>query len=614
MVKRNLKNMLMVTIVAVMSASMLAACQNKAVLEKTDEKTVSEETGSEENQDETVLEETDENTTADSVDSKDEEDRADLKAEVSYKGDSGNIVEQVLTSGNKVFVYIPTGEDINLGRNATWKPIIMVLGNNQDAESAYKFVKENGFAKIAEQEQCVVMNINPSNINSGWGETDKECFTSALGLYSDSTDVQFDPETGMGNNEGILYFPGYSERTYFFADGAAADFAAQYVAPGVLATVNYAESYYKPASMYLSNVSAAPKKIESQNESVEMPVYLVNAADNVQSAFAGFNKENHTVNEVSNKKEAFDSEAVVSGWNEFVKNVRRCLDRSIDIPDYENGYQCINETFTGASDKEIEYYLYIPDEVADASEGTVPLVAGFHGKANCAVTMAYLTEWPSYAKQNGFIYLAVNKHEDLTDDEVMDLLKSLVSKYSIIDTSRIYCTGFSQGSMRTWSLCLSEKYADFFAACAPMNVALLDYYEDAEELSDTTIVMPMTYIGASGSHLREISNQEWFMADMEDMEDALAYVMKRNHTAESYENDGTGAWGMEGTSKKNFDSKYFPEISCEVTSFASEDGNVYTQFGVTNTTHVYQDLHTEIAWNFLKQFSRDEEGNILIEQ
>lgn len=589
MIKKNLKKMLVMTLAAAMAAAALAGCGNKAATEESSENAASEEVKGEADQGEAAPE-----------------------IEVSYTGDSGNIVEQTLTSGNKAFVYVPTGENINLGKNATWKPIIMVLGNNQDAESAYKFIEEDGFADLAAEEQCVVMNINPVDSEAGWGEADQECFVSAIGLYSDSTDVQFDPATGMGNNEGVLYFPGYSERTYFFADGAAADFAAQYVAPGVLATVNYAESYYKPASMYLSNVTVAPESIESQNENAEMPVYLVNAAENVQSAFAGFNKENHTVSAASDKTDSFDFEAVKKGWDEFVGNVRRCMDISIDIPDYETGFECVNKTFTSSTDKDIEYYLYIPEEVADAPEGTVPMVAAFHGKANSAVTMAYLTEWPSYAKQEGFIYLGVNKHEDLTDDEVMEVLESLVEEYSIIDASRVYCTGFSQGSMRTWSLCLSEKYADFFAACAPMNVALLDYYEDAEDLSDSTIVMPMVYIGASGSHLREVSNQEWFMADMEGMEDALAYVMERNHTVDAYENDGTGAWGMEGTSKESFNSKYFPGVTCEVTSFASEDGNVYTEFGVTNTTHVYQDLHTEIAWNFLKQFSRDAEGNVQV--
>ena len=68
---------------------------------------------------------------------------------------SGIVNEFALESGNQAFVYVPQGEGIDVGHNATWKPIILVYNDTVlDADSVEQLAVDGGFADIAAQEQC----------------------------------------------------------------------------------------------------------------------------------------------------------------------------------------------------------------------------------------------------------------------------------------------------------------------------------------------------------------------------------------------------------------------------------------------------------------------------
>ena len=159
-----------------------------------------------------------------------------LSASAAYADDeeeseaSGTINEMTLESGNQAFVYVPEGEGIDVGHNATWKPIILVYNDTVlDADSVEQLAVDGGFADIAAQEQCVITFVNPAD-GAAWSEDDKKSILAAVGstefenaAYSDGTLLPYDEVTGLNENGKL---PGYTERVYVFANGEGADFVS----------------------------------------------------------------------------------------------------------------------------------------------------------------------------------------------------------------------------------------------------------------------------------------------------------------------------------------------------------------------------------------------------
>ena len=537
---------------------------------------------------------------------------------------SGIVNEFALESGNQAFVYVPQGEGIDVGHNATWKPIILVYNDTVlDADSVEQLAVDGGFADIAAQEQCVITFVNPAD-GAAWSEDDKKSILAAVGstefenaAYSDGTLLPYDEATGLNENGKL---PGYTERVYVFANGEGADFVSEYILPGQEDTVHYMDGFYKPSAAFLSNVSAAPEEILSKLESTEMPVYLVNAADEVAEFFEAADSEGHFASVQSDITDGFDAENVLAAWDNLVGNFRRCYDVVIDIPDYEATMDVENETFTASTGSELEYYLYTPASVAGQEDGSAPLVIGMHGNDNSALTMAVISEWPTLAEENGFLYVGFNHCESMTDDEIAEAINDIVENHPVIDKTRLYMTGFSNGSIHTWNILSNEKYKNLLAAAAPMNActALDDYRGDEEAVGKmaTGSIMPVIYFGATSSHILEMPNQPWSIMNIGEPTETIAYIFDRNGVTSDYENDPeAGFWGMEADSEEEITSKYYQDennklVKDIVSTYASEDGTEYTKLVAVTSIHEYEDVNAETAWDFLSQFSRNEDGSI----
>ena len=538
----------------------------------------------------------------------------------------GSINEFTLESGNQAFVYVPQGEGIDVGHNATWKPIILVYNDTAlDELGAGMLAQEGGFSRIAAEEQCVIMFVNPAE-ESGWTENDKKSLLAAVGstefenaAYSDGTLLGYDAETGLNENGKL---PGYTERVYVFANGAGADFVSQYILGGQEDTVHYMDGFYKPAAAYLSNFSSTPAELSSRLEKTEMPVYLVNASAEAEAFYSETDAENHFASAQADNTESFDAENVNAAWNSLVGTVRRCYDVVIDIPDYKETMECENDTFTASTGSALEYYLFTPTAVAGQEEKTAPMVVGMHGNDNSALTMAVITEWPTLAEANGFVYMGLNHCESMTDDEIMEAIQNVMENHPVIDPSRIYMTGFSNGSIHTWNVVSNEKYKNFFAAIAPMNACCTrdDYRGNEEAVGQlaTGSIMPVIYFGATSSHILEMPNQPWSIMNIGEPADTLAYIFARNNVTSDYQNDPeAGFWGKEADSTEEITSKYYQDennklVKDIVSSYASEDGTVYTKLVAVTSIHEYEDVNAETAWAFLSQFSRNEDGSITI--
>lgn len=108
----------------------------------------------------------------------------------------------------------------------------------------------------------------------------------------------------------------------------------------------------------------------------------------------------------------------------------------------------------------LEYWTYAPRQQA----GTVPLVLVFHGGSDNAEFMVWSTGWAQTAAEHGFTVVSVDQHVARTPEQMVTLLDHLLAENPRIDRSRIYASGFSMGSVKSFDL--AEQFPDRFAAVA----------------------------------------------------------------------------------------------------------------------------------------------------
>jgi polyhydroxybutyrate depolymerase len=133
--------------------------------------------------------------------------------------------------------------------------------------------------------------------------------------------------------------------------------------------------------------------------------------------------------------------------------------------------------------RERTFYLDVPDSALTGSP--VPLVLVFHGVLSDGAEIEAVTRFPQKAAQEGFITAAGDgigqswnagvccqpaQGENVDDvGFTRDMVAAIESEYCI-DESRIYVTGFSNGSAMTFRLYCEA--ADLFAAYAPVGGSL----------------------------------------------------------------------------------------------------------------------------------------------
>ncbi len=124
------------------------------------------------------------------------------------------------------------------------------------------------------------------------------------------------------------------------------------------------------------------------------------------------------------------------------------------------------------------WYEYIPEEVANAEDGTIPVVILMHGNTNDPRTQYDSSGWAQIASEEGIILICPEwqghtyqgyTYDAMTDDtnqtadsDVITMLKIIEEKYPQIDTSRIYVSGLSAGCRNSYNMGLSDT--KYFAA------------------------------------------------------------------------------------------------------------------------------------------------------
>ena len=476
-------------------------------------------------------------------------------------------------------------------------------------------------AAVAEQEQGVVAVLNPAG--ESWRAMDAAAVTATLGLFSDSTGAPYDQDgkqcsTNPLTGAEACSYPGSRTRVYLFADSSGADFVNQHVVSGLPVTTPFprfdgqpVQQTWTPTAVWISNPTRA---VVPPTVDVEVPAYVVNADAGVRRAYRALNRTHHLFGSATAaNRRSFDRQALTAGYRQVVG---RAIQRTSEvnthlqvyrIPDYAAEGIKVTHTSATVNGSPLEYFQYVP---STAGGRRVPLVLVFHGGGNHAEYQMWATGWPLLAKRHGFMVVSVNRHVERSAADVVDLLDQLVARHPNIDTTRVYASGFSMGSIKSWSL--GEEFTERFAAIAPTNGSMAPG-------ASVGGLLPTIYFGGTASPLTELPHQKYvtfsYSGQPNDVDKRLRSLFARNGVTDDYSYDASADenWGIAATSTRIARDPEFADVSAAVSEYASADGRVYTALAaVRHASHEPLGVEAEVAWRFMSRFSRNKDGDVVI--
>ena len=504
-------------------------------------------------------------------------------------------------------VFVPDndldGQTNNYGFRA---PLLLVFEQEkQDMESAVSFAQKTGLSDIAARYDSSVLFIYPS-CEGGWEGADSSLYADVIKeikmitVYKDGIveDFNFFTQTFEG-----FFARGAKFRTDIYSCGKSAD----YVAANLLKTLEgdylWGPGEITPAMCSMENLSVTPVV-----ERKDIAVLSVGNSDEINRAFEGC--------EYLLIKDEAD---YVNDYDSFVKKFKMWCGKVEFEPDFAElgmtedvGFVTVktspdNEFLpVKAPEHKVGYFAYYNNGLFD--NGPVPLVIGFHGGGDSSMYLTYVAGWWDVARKNDFLYVAIENHQFVTATEAKDIIEVLKTRYPI-DATRIYATGFSMGSGKTWDL--YQEYPEILAGIMPAS-ALFPVYttffgKPVTERLNKTISVPVFYSGGEKSHLPELP----FQADSS--LERVKYVAEVNKLKKSFadvafenkDNWEDPIWGIPGD---RIEKVYDPTRDATLTIhyFDSEDGVCRTAFAsVSNQIHECRQHSIENAWKFISQFKKE---------
>ena len=253
---------------------------------------------------------------------------------------------------------------------------------------------------------------------------------------------------------------------------------------------------------------------------------------------------------------------------------------------------------------------YIPNCVKDSASGTVPLVLNLHWTSGMPEEQVSENGWLEVSEKEGFLMIApfYNNYDSVYNhtDYFADIVRDAFERYPVIDKSRVYVTGFSNGGAA--AVALTDRYPELFAAIAPEGwmVGMRDLRAKGKDYD-----MPFQII--QGTDEYTYATDSGAMAIMRDEQEALSDLMLFSEMAEESfvpNYDDTPYWGYpaDSTEVLQFDGKDWMVSNYHKDGFTVPFGQlILVQDGI----HWARKPHARLAWDFMKHFRRNKQGEIV---
>jgi hypothetical protein len=197
---------------------------------------------------------------------------------------------------------------------------------------------------------------------------------------------------------------------------------------------------------------------------------------------------------------------------------------------------------------------------------------------------------------------------------MVELLDIILAKNKFLDKTRVYAGGFSMGGGMTWNLGL--KHSERFAAICPTAAGTMK--EGSEEYNDFVkagTLLPVFYVAGGVSPLAETPK-----AKANNVNEVMTLLWKLNGMASPYTFNansnsrfGTNADSIYLLNYRDKANYLLGQTKQELTvnEFKSADGNAYTWLCINkNKTHQLTENDAMVAWDYVKGFSRGEDGTL----
>ncbi|MBO4927861.1 MAG: hypothetical protein J5379_06400 [Clostridiales bacterium] len=503
-------------------------------------------------------------------------------------------------------VFVPENDLDGQTNNYSFRaPLLLVFEEEKmEREAEIAFAKDSGLASIAARVDGSVIFVYPK-AEGGWAGADVSFYQAVI------KEIKMIPTYKDGIVENFNFFTQKFEgffargaifRTDIYSFGASAD----YVAKNLLSTIQgeylWGPGEITPAMCSMEGLSVVPDVARK-----DIAILSVGNSAEVNSAFAEC--ENLLVKDAAEYEKDFDA---------FVWKFKMWCGKIELEPDFaalgmteDVGSVVVktseDNTFLPEKTPEhkVGYFAYYNNGIFD--NGPVPLVFGCHGGGDTSMYLTYVAGWWEICHKYGFLFVSVENHQFVPAAEIVQVIDALKERYAI-DEKRIYATGFSMGSGKTWDL--YQEFPEVFAGMMPCS-ALFPVYttffgKPCKENINKTVPVPVFYSGGEKSHLPELP----FHADSSlERVKYLAEVnrLKADFSDVKFEDKDSWAdpiWGVPGDRVEvaHDDSR---DADLTIHYYDSEDGVCRTALAsVSNQIHECRHHSCEEAWKFISKFTK----------
>jgi poly(hydroxyalkanoate) depolymerase family esterase len=358
--------------------------------------------------------------------------------------------------------------------------VVMVLRDGIDEQSAYDVMKTYGLDALAEEKYFVL--LFPNVDEGGWNYSEDPGREDDVAFLIRCFAALPESKGGVTGFNGMIFYIAASEAASAMLMTLSAkspvsaagimisDFPEDYVIPAdtlKAPQVTYVCGKNNLGEEYLKKVNGVNE--EDRTKFLHVSVYTNPVNNNIRHMISP--------KEISAEEIAFAWDALFSETRRWQNDTHGTYQRRTNFT--ERGFiPHVNDTSLGDNKGFAHtWYEYIPPQLRGTKE-KAPLLLYFHGIGCVPLYGAEQSGWHDIADRENFIVVypkpSVEKRWNVwnapklpSDVAFMLALIEHMKKQYAIDETRIYISGFSMGSMMSNALACS--YPELFAAAAPCN-------------------------------------------------------------------------------------------------------------------------------------------------